>query len=136
MSDWNDKSGRFYGFLDSARKNAARAGETASAVAYMAGKQTESMLNTAKLNVKILEKRGAVRDAFQELGEILYATHTGTPSDSDVLLEKLQAIDGMMAEIAQMEIAAGKAEQVRACPDCGAEAEAGDTFCRKCGAKL
>lgn len=134
---------KIYQLLDSVRKSAERvrrsaasAGKTASNAAYAVGKQAESALDTAKLNVEILKKKNAVRDAMRELGEMLYATHIGQPSDTDTLLGKLQSIDAMKAEIAQLEIAAGKAERVRVCHICGAEARAEDRFCRSCGEKL
>ena len=127
---------KIYQLLDSVRRSASSVGKTASGAAYVVGKKAESALDAAKWNVKILDKKSEVREAMRELGEMLYATHIGQPSDSDTLLEKLQAIDAMKAEIAEMEIAAGKAERVRICHVCGAEAKTGDKFCRACGEKL
>lgn len=127
---------KLFGMLDTVRKSALQAGETASNVAYAVGKQAGAALDTAKLNMQILEKQSAVRDAFRELGEILYATHTGHPSDSDILLEKLQTIDEMKAEIAELEIAAGRASRVHLCPYCGAEVREADRYCRECGREL
>lgn len=125
-----------YSLLDTVQKTAVQAGDTASGVAYLAGKKASALLSAAKLNVRIMERKGAVNDALREVGEMVYATHTGTPSDSEALLEKLQSIDTLKAEIASMEIEAGRATVIRTCATCGAEAKAEDVFCRECGEKL
>ena len=127
---------KVYSLLDTVQKTAIQVGDTAESVTYLAGKKAGLLLSAAKLNMRIMERKGAVNDALREVGEIVYATHTGTPSDSEVLLEKLQKIDAMKAEIAAMEIEAGKASVVRTCATCGAEAREEDTYCRECGEKL
>ena len=35
--------------------------------------------------------------ALRQVGEMIYATHTGTPTESEVLLAKLQEIDALRA---------------------------------------
>ena len=127
---------KLYAMLDTIRTTALQAGDTAASVAYAVGKQADAALSAAKLNLRILERKNDVKAVFQELGEMLYATHTGSPSDSDALLEKLQSIDTMKAEIAQMEVQTGRAVVVHACPACGREARDGDRYCRFCGGKL
>ena len=127
---------KLFALLDTVQKTAVQAGDAASNVAYAAGKKADSLLSAAKVNVKIMEKQRQVEEALKGVGSILYATHTGSPSDSDLLLEKLQAIDALKAEIAELEIQSGKAEKVRTCHACGAEAQKDDQFCRECGEKL
>ena len=90
----------------------------------------------AKLNIKIAELKQAANREKQEVGEMIYATHTGSPTDSDVLLEKLQDIDKLYAQIAELETQLGKTERVPACADCGAPLREGDLFCRECGSPL
>ena len=70
---------------------------------------------------------------------MIYATHTGTPTDSDVLLEKLQEIDRLReeAEAIQAEIGRLKGQEAEnRCSTCGASTRAEDAFCRACGGNL
>ena len=104
----------FYALLDTAQKTAVKAGTAATNAAWLAGKKTDQLLSSAKLNMRIMEKR----------------------VNSDRMLEKLQEIDTLKAEIVELEVQAGQAEKVHLCPVCGKELHAGDAFCRECGAKL
>ena len=122
--------------LDQIQATAAKLGDTAADAAYGVGKKAEVLLSTAKLNIKIAELKQAANREKQEVGEMIYATHTGSPTDSDVLLEKLQDIDKLYAQIAELETQLGKTERVPACADCGAPLREGDLFCRECGSPL
>lgn len=46
-----------------------------------------------------MDLKGAVSTALREVGEMIYATHTGTLTESEVLLAKLQEIDGLRQQI-------------------------------------
>lgn len=121
--------------LDGVQRTAVCAGDTAADAAWAVGKRACELLSTAKLNIRVVERKADVNLALRELGELLYATHTGNPTDSDVLLAKLEEIDVMKVEIAEMEARIGR-EQNPVCGACGAAARQGDAFCRECGAKL
>ena len=71
--------------------------------------------------------------ALRELGELLYATHTGTPTDSEALLAKMEEIDRLKARIRELE---GDPVVHLLCPRCGREVRPGDVYCRDCGEKL
>ena len=90
--------------LETVQRTAIQAGDVAADAAYTVGKAASELLSVAKLNVQIMERKGAVNTALKEVGEILYATHTGTPSDSEILLAELQEIDVLKAEIADEEL--------------------------------
>ena len=122
--------------LEKVRGTAETWGDTAADAAYGVGKKAEMLLSAAKLNIKIAELKQAALREKQEVGEMIYATHTGSPTDSDILLEKLQEIDKLYAQIAELETLLGKTERVPACADCGAPLREGDRFCRDCGCPL
>ena len=67
---------------------------------------------------------------------MIYATHTGTPTESEVLLAKLQEIDGLRQQIDRLEREIARLQGGAVCPFCGAAARSGDAFCRECGQKL
>ena len=126
-----------YAFLNSAQKAAVKASKTASDAAYLAGKSAESALSQAKLNLRIAELKGDVKELYRELGEMLYAAHaSGVSADYDAQLEKLRKLDEMKGEIAALEVQAGRAVTVHLCATCGAEVREGDAYCGECGSKL
>ena len=51
------------------------------------------LTDAARRQMELADLRAEVNTCLRELGELLYATHTGTPTDSDVLLAKMQEID-------------------------------------------
>ena len=129
----NDK---LYELMELVKATAVQAGSVAADAAYGVGKLAEEALDAAKLRIKLARLEGDVSAAMMEVGEMMYATHTGTPTESDELLEKLKHIDGLKAEIAQANEALGREPEPPACPTCGAEVQEGDHFCRTCGGKL
>ena len=120
--------------LDAARKAAAQATDTASTAAYLVEKKTESTLQGMRRSAQINEQYTRIDEELRNLGMMLYATHTGDPTDSDDLLQKLEEIDKLREELDRMEKEAGKGPAP--CSVCGAAPREGDTFCRECGAKL
>ena len=126
---------KLYELFETVQRTAVQAGNVASDAAYGIGKKANELLAVAKLNIKIMELQRTVKQQMQELGELLYATHTGTPTESEVLFAKMEEIDALKAEIAELEAAVGR-EQKTSCETCGAEIQEGDSFCRECGDKL
>ena len=120
---------RLQELLDAVQRTASQVGGSAADAAYGMGKRAGELLSVAKLNIRIMDLKGAVNTALREVGEMIYATHTGTLTESEVLLAKLQEIDGLEREIARLQGGA-------VCPFCGAAARSGDVFCRECGQKL
>lgn len=122
--------------LESVQRTAVQAGDVAADVAFGMGKKAGELLSVAKLRARIASLERDVKDRFSQIGELLYATHTGAPTESEVLLEKLQEIDGLKAEIAQLQSEIRKEEAAHTCPTCGAFVNEGDAFCGACGGEL
>ncbi len=122
--------------LNSIQESAEKIGDTAADAAYGVGKKAELLLSTAKLNIKIADLKGQINQQLKAVGEMIYGTHTGSPTESEVLLNKLEEIDGLYAQIAELETLMGRQPTPAACPDCGKEFREGDVFCRDCGRKL
>ena len=127
---------KVYALLENIRRTAIQVGDTAADAAYGATKKAGELLSVAKLNIRIMELKGQVNTALREVGELLYATHTGTPTDSEVLQAKLVEIDALKAEIAALNTQIGKEQTGAGCPTCGASVCEDDSFCRECGSKL
>lgn len=122
--------------LESVQRTAVQAGDVAVDAAYSVGKVAGELLSVAKLNVRIMERKAAVNTALKEVGEILYATHTGNPSDSEILLAKLREIDVLKAEIVEMQNQIKKEETAHTCHTCGGTVREDAAFCGECGEKL
>ena len=122
--------------LESVQRTAVQAGDVAADVAFGMGEKAGELLSVAKLRVRIVSLEADVKDRLSQVGELLYATHTGAPTESEVLLEKLQEIDGLKAEIAQLQSEIRKEESAHTCPTCGAFVKEGDAFCGACGGQL
>ena len=101
---------------------------------YGAGKMVGAATDAAKLRLRILDRKAEVNTLLREIGELLYATHTGAPSDSDIMLAKLQEIDGLKAEITALEEKLGRKPDT--CETCGAVVREDAVFCEECGEKL
>ena len=127
---------KLHDILDMVQRTAVQVGDTAADVAYGVGKKTEELLSVAKLNIRIVDLKAEVNTSMREVGEMLYATHTGTPTDSDILQAKLEEIDGLKTQIAELEAQIGKEGEAHTCATCGAATRDGDDFCRECGGKL
>ena len=114
---------------------AASAKETAADVAYIANQVGTELLANGKERIRIVELESQVNAALKELGKMLYATHTGAPSDSEIMLAKLQEIDALKAEIAALEEKLGRKPESRTCETCGAAVREDAVFCEECGEK-
>jgi hypothetical protein len=129
----NEKLQEVLGFV---QQTAVQVSDTAVDAAYGVGKKAGELLSTVKLRARVADRKLEVNTQLREVGEMLYATHTGTPTDSEILLAKLREIDETKAEIRDLEAQLGKETPPQTCPTCGAVNQDGDQFCRECGGKL
>ena len=67
------------------------------------GLGAKRLTDAAKRQLEIADLRAGVNVGLRELGELLYATHTGTPTDSELLLEKMREIDELKARLRELE---------------------------------
>ena len=110
----------------------ARVRQGAAAVS----RKTEDAVLGAKLRRRIRDLEEEIDLQLAEVGALVYATHTGTPSDSQEMQEILTYIDGLFEELEgherQLRIMAG----ARFCPACGQENAPEHAFCQDCGKSL
>ena len=120
---------KIYELLDAVCKSAVTAkgvaAEAAQAVkvnaanaAYAANQVGTELLANAKVRMRIVELESQVNTLLRELGKLLYATHTGTPTASEVMIEKLEEIDRLNAELEILKGGLAKEDPVPTCPTC------------------
>ena len=115
------------------RQAAETAADTARSAAWAVGLGAERLKEAARRQMETARLRRETDAALRELGALLYATHTGSPTDSDVLLEKMTEIDGLRARLRALE---GEPVIHLLCPCCGREVSREDVYCPDCGEKL
>lgn len=90
----------------------------------------------AKLRRRVRDLEEEIDLQLAEVGALVYATHTGEPSDTGEMQEILSYIDGLYEELAgheeQLLLMAG----YRPCPDCQTMNAPENGFCQECGKKL
>ena len=122
--------------LDAVQRTAETVGATAADAFACAEKKAGSLLSVGKLNVKLADLKAQGSVLMQELGGMVYATHTGAPTNSDVLLSKLEEIDQVNRQIDGITAEIARLKNTGLCPVCGGAVRPGDRFCGECGARL
>ena len=128
---------RLQEILNYVQKSASQVGIAAGEVFDTAGQKMTSLLSVSKLNVRLADLNAQNNVLLQDVGAMVYGTHTGNIADSDMLLSKLREIDEVNREIEHIKEEISRLRQdERICPLCGAGANTGDAFCRQCGTRL
>lgn len=130
------KQDKFYDLLDGLRAGAEAAGTLALGALGLACEGAEKAAEAVKLRYEAARVEGEMDAKLMEAGEMVYATHTGNPTESEELVEKLREIDDLKARLAELNETLGRTPEGPACPDCGEDVREGDRFCRSCGRKL
>ena len=115
------------------RAAAADAGTFVRNAASAVDDGAQKLTGAVKRRLETADLHGEINVRLQELGELLYATHTGTPTDSEALVNKMKEIDDLKARLHAVE---GEPVIHLICPVCGHEVHPDDVYCRECGVKL
>ena len=122
--------------LHRTKVTAAGAAEAARTGAAIVGQKAEETLACAKLRASIRELKGEIDSQLRSAGELVYATHKGSPSDSDALQAILERLDALYRDLddAQRELKILKGMVF--CDACVAENAATNVYCQECGQPL
>jgi len=93
-------------------------------------------ISQSALSRSIKELEEELRLQLQAVGEMVYATHSGKPSDSEDMQEILEYIDGLHEQLAGHGRALRELEGLARYCVCGAENPPESGFCRACGRPL
>ena len=99
--------------------------------------KAEDVTLTAKLRRRIRDLEEEIDLQLAEVGALVYATHTGTPSSSQEMQDILTYIDGLFEELEgherQLKI---MMKGAKFCKNCGQENAPENAFCQDCGKSL
>ena len=126
MDNWNK-------LRESTCKTAEDVGTIARAGAAKAVETAQNVAAYGRLKVAVAEQKAEVNRRLRAIGEMVYATHTGAPTDSDTMEEALLAIDELKSQIAAKEKEMQAIRGVRVCQTCGWANDAENAFCSNCG---
>lgn len=114
----------------------SRSGEGAAGGVSVLGVKAAELVERAKLSAAISDLEDEISLQMQAIGELVYATHRGTPSDSDEMQKILSYVDDLRDQLE------GHEQQLRlllgicCCPVCGEDVTEDDVYCQKCGQPL
>ena len=105
------KQEKFYDLLDTLRAGVEAAGTLALGTLGLACEGAEKIAEAVKLRYEAARVEGEMDEKLMEAGEMVYATHTGNPTESEELLEKLREIDGLKAQLTELNETLGRTEK-------------------------
>lgn len=122
--------------LHRTKETAGSVAEAAQTGANLVSQRAEETLAYAKLRRTVKDLQSEIDLQMKAIGELIYATHCGTPSDSDDVQEILEYVDSLYEEME------GHQRQMKAmkgglfCQVCGAENAGTNVYCHNCGQPL
>lgn len=94
------------------------------------------LVERAKLLRAVSDLEDEVALQLRSIGELVYATHRGKPSDSGELQKILEYVDDLRDQIEGHERQMKLLRGVMPCPVCGEDVCEDDVYCQKCGHPL
>ena len=105
------KQEKLYDLLDTLRTGVEAAGTLALGTLGLACEGAEKAAEAVRLRCQAARVEGEMDGKLMEAGEMVYATHTGNPTESGELLEKLREIDELKARLAELNKTLGRTEE-------------------------
>ena len=104
--------------------------------ATTAVEMAEDGISYAKTSRSVKELQAEIDRQMKTLGELLYATHKGTPSGSSYIQEVLEYVDNLQDQrrglLRHMKLLRG----ILLCPQCECENDISNDYCQDCGHRL
>lgn len=112
----------------------SKLGKKASEAAQITKEKTTKLSGEIKLRNKINDCKNKIRNAYEEIGKIVYAEYkSGAKNDTDEVTAKCEEIATLNEEIEKAEIDILALKDIKKCVSCGAEIALNVEFCSKCG---
>ena len=112
---------------------AAQVGDAAKAGAAKAAETAENVVAITRIRLTIADLNSEKNRQLKRVGELVYATHTGDPTDSETMERALTAIDNLNEQIRNQERELQTIRGMTVCETCGAANPIGSAYCSNCG---
>lgn len=116
-------------------RNTAHADRVRDTAAVISARAADT-LERAKLRRAIADLEDEIALQMCTIGELVYATHCGNPSDSEEMQRILEYVDDLEDEIEGHEQQLKLLMGILPCPVCGSDVSRDDVYCQKCGQAL
>lgn len=126
----------FEKLLHRTRATAAEVAETARSGAALVSQKAEDTLAGAKLRRAVRDLEEEIELQMRAVGELVYATHKGNPSDSEDIQEILEYVDSLYEQLDGHQRELKAMQGALFCDVCGAENAATNVYCQECGQPL
>lgn len=110
-----------------------KVGEKLTEAGKDVSKKAKEVSDIAKTAAQIKSDENAIVDAYTEIGKIVY--HGLKEDKTADYSDQVQILDELFADKEKNEALLQELKGVTKCIQCGADVEAGDFFCKVCGAK-
>lgn len=111
-------------------------GETVRAGAAKTAYAVKNAKAYTALKWDIMDLRTRRKRKLLLVGKLVYATHAGRPTDSDLLEKALCQVDAVTGELREKEAELERICGVRFCPGCGSSEDVRHVYCSRCGRRL
>lgn len=118
------------------RNAAMDVSELARAGVDAVGGWAEDAAARTRLERAVGDLREEIDTQMRAVGELIYATHRGSPSNSDDVQEILEFVDSLYEEMDGYQQELKRLSGILLCASCGAENERANLYCHNCGHPL
>ena len=119
-----------------AREKVQTAAELARAGAGLVEEKTEAVRARTRLEREVSDLQEEISLQMQAIGEVMYASHKGRPSDSECIQQILEYVDSLYEQLEAHRQGLDAAQGLLVCAACGAGNDPGYVYCGSCGQPL
>jgi len=119
-----------------AREKVQTASDLAKTGAGLVEEKTEALRARSRLEKEIHDLQEEIDLQMQAIGEVMYASHRGRPSDSDCIQKILEYVDGLYEQMEAHRQELEASQGMLICAACGAANDQGYVYCHNCGQPL
>ena len=123
-------------FVEKLKQGANKVFGNAEKFTTAAVDKASNMVEQTKLNYAIKVNEEKVKDILAELGKSVYEEYCNGSEFPDDMNEKMQTIDTLKEEIAEMKAKIADMNNTTVCGSCGAYNHNDNIFCSQCGEKI